>query len=194
MTPARCTTLRRAACAASVALSLCGAVVLGQGLAVPVKAALAQHRLEQAFERRLAAARHGQALPGAGPVARLTVPRLNIADIVLAGNGSHDQLAQGPTMIKPASIASPVTILAAHRDTHFLFIRDLRAGDEVALHWVNGTMQRYRVTHFETVRWDRFRYPADPATPLLALATCFPFGGTEYGGPWRRIAWAEPIA
>lgn len=96
-------------------------------------------------------------------------------------------------MIKRGDDASPVTVLAAHRDTHFLFIRDLREGDEVSMQFVDGSVERYRVVRFETVRWDRFTYPLDPARPLLAMTTCFPFGGTEYGGPWRRIAWAEQM-
>lgn len=203
--------------AASLALSLGGVISLAQGVAVPVKAELAQNRLRQVFEQRLKTAirarstapalapgrRHGAAadtaertastLPAEGPVARITVERLGIDDVVLAGNGTHEQLAEGPTMIKQGDAASPVTVLAAHRDTHFLFIRDLRAGDEVRLQFVSGLVERYRVTQFETVRWDRFSYKLDRRRPRLALTTCFPFGGTEYGGPWRRVAWAERI-
>lgn len=132
-------------------------------------------------------------LPTEGAIGRLTVDRLGVKDIVLAGEATHDRLAQGPTLLKRGDAASPVTVLAAHRDTHFLFIRDLRAGDEVSLQLVTGETERYRVTRFETVRWDQFAYPRDPARPLLALTTCYPFGGTEYGGPLRRVAWAERI-
>lgn len=121
------------------------------------------------------------------------MPRLGVEEVVQAGDGSHDQLAQGPVMLKHGDAANPVTVLAAHRDTHFLFIRDLRVGDEVAMQSADGRKARYRVKRLETVRWDRFAYPLAPDRPLLALATCFPFGGTEYGSPWRRVAWAERI-
>ena len=84
-----------------------------------------------------------------------------------------------------------MTIVSAHRDTHFLFIRDLQQDDVVTLQSDKGEIERYRVVRFETVRWNEFSYPLDPARPLLALATCYPFSGTEYGGPWRRVAWAE---
>jgi sortase A len=133
-----------------------------------------------------------QIAPGR-PLARITVQRLGVRDVVLAGPVSHDALAKGPMMVKRGDAASPVTVLAAHRDTHFLFIRDLREGDIVTLQYVTGETERYRVAHFETVRWNEFAYPLDPPRPLLALATCYPFGGTEYGGPWRRVAWAERI-
>lgn len=201
---------------ASLALCLAGVIRLGEGAAVPMKAEIAQRRLERAFEHRfeiasmasaiapettrvfsstpVSAVRHPvAALPIEGPIARISVHRLSISEVVLAGDGTHDQLAEGPIMIKRGDQASPVTILAAHRDTHFLFIRDLREGDEVTMQFVNGSVERYRVSRFETVRWDRFTYPLDPARPLLALTTCFPFGGTEYGGPWRRVVWAERI-
>lgn len=202
--------------AALLALCSAGMVTLTQGIAVPIRAKFAQHRLEQVFEQRLAASGGAKAepatamhaarpgtislkqvllpssvLPTDGPVARLSVKRLGIRDIVLAGEATHERLANGPTMLKRGDAANPVTILAAHRDTHFLFIRDLRKGDEVVLQLVTGDIQRYRVKRFETVLWNRFAYPSDPARPLLALTTCFPFGGTEYGGSWRRVAWAE---
>ena len=102
-------------------------------------------------------------------------------------------IATGPMVVKQGDAQSPVTVLAAHRDTHFLFIRDLREGDIVTLQQVTGEFARYRVTLFETVRWNEFAYPLDPPRPLLALTTCYPFGGTDYGGPWRRVAWAEAI-
>lgn len=127
------------------------------------------------------------------PIARIEVKRLEVRNVVLAGPASHDDLAKGPTMLKRSDANNPVTVLAAHRDTHFLFIRDLREGDIVTMRYVTGEFERYRVTHFETVRWNDFAYPLDPPRPLLALTTCYPFGGTEYGGPWRRVAWAERI-
>lgn len=192
--------------AASLALCLGGMATVTGGVAVPVKARLAQATLERTFEQRLTehrAVRLGAegrrepraalTLPATGPVARITVGRLGVKEFVLAGEASHEQLAQGPTLLKAATAASPVTVLAAHRDTHFRFIRDLREGDEMTLQFVTGDRQRYRVVRFETVRWNAFAYPLDPARPLLALTTCFPFGGTEYGGPWRRVAWAERV-
>lgn len=201
--------------AASLALCLGGLASVTQGVAVPVRARLAQHGLEQEFTYRLESHRTAVAaeprdqrqvrpagksaaaaleLPASGPIARITVARLGVKEIVLAGAATHEQLTRGPAVLKRGDAANPVTILAAHRDTHFLFVRDLREGDEITLQYVTGAQERYRVTRFETVRWDTFSYPLDPARPLLALATCYPFGGTEYGGPWRRVAWAEKIA
>lgn len=140
------------------------------------------------------ATRGTSALPTRGPIARLTVQRLGVRTIIVPSDGTEEQMKHGPAMLKRGEGANPVTIVAAHRDTHFLFIRDLHPGDEIAMELVNGQIELYRVTRLETVRWDKFAYPLDPARPLLALATCYPFGGTEYGGPWRRVAWAERVS
>lgn len=188
----------------ALVVSIAGAVQFASGLAVPVMAEIGQRRLNRSFEQRLQASlaqpvatatrRKGvRMVPPEGAIARITVARLGVREVVLAGDGTHDQLAQAPAMIRRADGANPVTVLAAHRDTHFLFIRDLREGDKVTMQWVDGRVESYRITHLETVRWDRFTYPLDPARPLLALATCYPFGGTEYGGPLRRVAWGERV-
>lgn len=209
--------MRGTAAAAAIALCIGGGGMIAQGVAVPLKAEVAQSQLEQVFEQRLAVAAgthakespaavaspaeveprtspKGAALPATGPVARLSIQRLGVKETILAGDATHDHLARGPVLLKQGDADSPVTILAGHRDTHFLFIRDLREGDEVSLQFVTGETARYRITGFETVRWDEFAYPLDPARPLLALTTCYPFDGTEYGGPLRRVAWAVRIA
>jgi len=201
------------AAAASIGLCIYGAASLTQGLAVPVTAEMGQAQLETQFEQRLTQIAVAPAMPmarqgkplrrsarlepatvAASPaLMRLGVARLGVSEIVRSGQATHDTLARGPMMIKQGDAASPVTILSAHRDTHFLFVRDLQQDDVVTLQSDAGKVERYRVIGFETVRWNEFSYPLDPARPLLALATCYPFGGTEYGGPWRRVAWAEKM-
>jgi sortase A len=208
---------RGPAATASIMLCIYGAASLTQGLAVPVTAKVGQHQLERQFEQQLARsavgtkrlvspdrparlpakslgqAKSGAPAPAAPQLTRLGIARLGISEVVRSGEATHDSLARGPIMIKQGDAASPVTIVSAHRDTHFEFIRDLQQDDIVTLQADTGEIERYRVIQFETVRWDRFAYPLDPARPLLALATCYPFGGTEYGGPWRRVAWAEKM-
>ncbi len=204
--------------AASLALCAAGLGVAAQGAWIPVKAETAQAALETQFEKSLAEHRPAAVVNAAivapkakapvqpaakpaklwqfvkhAPLARLSVDRLDLRDVVLAGDGSHEQLALGPTMIKRGTAESPVTVLAAHRDTHFAFIRNLQVGDEMTMEYTTGETERYRVVRFETVRWDEFAYPLNPVRPLLALTTCYPFGGTEYGGPLRRVVWAERV-
>lgn len=171
-------------------LLLSGAALTTKALYIPVKAEVAQVLLNRAFDQSLATGTPVKPWSWAdtAPMARISVPRLGASDVVLSG-GSGEAMAFGPTAMVDDP-ARRVTILAAHRDTHFMFVRDLKAGDEIVMERIDGTRARYRVTGFETVRWDEFSYPADGGEGLLALTTCFPFD-THTPGPLRRVAWAQ---
>jgi sortase A len=184
---------RAALRALSLAICAAGFVIVAQGVEVPLKAALAQVLLDRAFAQSLAEGRGVKPWPWADtvPVARISVARLRVSDVVLSG-GSGQAMAFGPTALPQVGASGMVTVLAAHRDTHFTFVRDLRIGDEIVAEHVGGGKERYRVVAFQTVPWDRFSVPSDPPRPMLALATCYPFGATA-PGPLRRVAWAEHV-
>ena len=177
---------------AALVIGAAGLVLLAQGLWIPAKAQVAQILLERAFERSVATGEPQKPWPWADtvPVARVEAERLHVSEIVLAG-GSGQAMAFGPAEL--TGLPRDVRVLAGHRDTHFRFMRDLRQGDTLSLHGVDGSRVRYRIVGFATVRWDRFAYPVMPARPLLALATCYPFDARHHG-PLRRVAWAERIA
>lgn len=169
-------------------LCLCGLALMARGAVIPAKAWAAQILLERAFDASMAQHKSVKPWPWAdtAPVARVTVPRLGVSQIVLSG-GSGQAMAFGPTLM-PTRRA--VTVMAAHRDTHFAFLQSARIGDRVEVEGIDGRRTNYRITGTKVVRWDRFAYPADPARPLLALTTCYPFGATAHG-PLRYVVWAE---
>lgn len=168
-----------------------GLVLLVQGLWIPAKAQVAQVLLDRAFALSVASGEPRKAWPWADtvPVARIEAGRLGISEVVLSG-GSGEAMAFGPTEL--AGTPRNVRVLAGHRDTHFRFLRELQRGDPLVVHGVDGSVERYRVVGFATVRWDRFAYPVTPPRPLLALATCYPFDAVRHG-PLRRVAWAERV-
>lgn len=175
-------------------LLLSGAVMTAKALYIPIKAQVAQVLLVSAFN---ASVENGAPVKpwswaDTAPLARISVPRLGASDVVLSG-GSGEAMAFGPTALVDDR-AGALTVLAAHRDTHFEFVQHLRAGDIVELERIDGSNAAYRITHFETVRWNEFVHPSDGrsygAGGLLVLTTCFPFGTTS-PGPLRRIVWAE---
>ncbi len=179
---------------ASLALCASGLVLAGQAAAIPARAIAAQALLERVFAQQQVSALplSTSAIADARPVARIAVARLGVREIVVAGR-SKQALAQAPGIVRNGlGEAGGVTVIAAHRDTHFAFIKDLHEGDEIALEQVNGQSARYRVSRLETVRWDRFMVPKAAETQQLALATCYPFEG-PVGSPLRRVAWAERI-
>lgn len=174
------------------ALLIGGAAITAKALYIPAKAEVAQFLLARAFDASIEQGTPVKPWSWAdtAPVARIAVDRLGVSDIVLSG-GSGEAMAFGPTEVLDDR-ARGVTILAAHRDTHFTFIRDLKIGDEITLERIDGSDAAYRVRGFETVRWDEFTYPAHGGDGLLALATCWPFG-SQTRGPLRRVVWAEQV-
>lgn len=186
---------RRVIAALLMALCLAGVIETGRGLYVPAKAVVAQVLLERAFDRSLASGRAERPWAWADmtPVARLSIARLNAAQVVL-DSGSGQALAFGPTLLPGgARIGQPGTaVIAAHRDTHFRFLRDVRKGDVVTVEVRGGLVRRYRVTGFDVVRKDRYAAPNATYGERLDLVTCYPFDAIRRG-PWRYVVHAEAI-
>ncbi len=179
-----------------MALCLAGLARLATGAIIPLKAVAAQILLERAFDRSVALQHPQKPWPWAdmAPVARISVPRLGVDRIVL-DTGSGQAMAFGPTLLPGgAKLGEPgTTVMAAHRDTHFRFLKDVRTGDIIEAEGVDGITRRYRVTGSEVVRWDGFAIARDAPTNELALSTCYPFGAIRHG-PLRYVVHAEPVA
>jgi len=178
-----------AALVAAVGLALCG-----QGLWIPAKAALAQVLLERAFARSVATGRPVKPWPWADtwPVARITFPRLHHSVVVLDG-ASGQALAFGPGHVAGTPDAGDrgTAVYAAHRDTHFALLGQVRPGDEIEVARIDGRHVRFRMVAAQVVRWDASG--VDPHAPgrALALATCWPLDAKTHG-PLRYLVWARP--
>ncbi|WP_313438490.1 class GN sortase [Novosphingobium sp.] len=179
-----------------LALCLAGLVEVMRGLYIPAKAAVAQVLLDRAFERSRIDHAPRKPWPWADmtPVARLVVPTLDLSRTVLDG-GSGQALAFGPTLLPGGGTLgrSGTAVIAAHRDTHFRFLKDLRKGDLVFVQTREGTERHYRVTGAEVVRWDGYAVADVDAGERLDLVTCFPFDAIRRG-PWRYVVHAEAVA
>lgn len=181
--------LTRVALAIALAFALAGAVVLGKGVYIHAKAMLAQVLIHQAWTERLAGGASPKPWPWADthPVARLTVPRLGVDQIVLAG-ATGRTLAFGPAAVEGLGLPA-TTVLSGHRDTHFAFLRDLVPGDELDLQGADGLTQRYSVASAVVAHEAGLRL-AEPDSPALVLATCWPFDAIDPGTPWRYLVTA----
>jgi len=182
-------TLRLLGAAVIAALGL---TLLGQGLWIKAKAQLAQVLLERAFTEAVATGQPVKPWRWADtwPVARLRVPRLGVEAIVLA-SGSGQSLAFGPGHLAgtPEAGERGTAVYAAHRDTHFRFLGDLKTGDQVSVTRSDGTTFTYRVTGSEVVRWDQPNIDAHAPGFNLALATCWLLDGSLQG-PMRYVVHA----
>jgi sortase A len=177
----------------AAAIAALGLLLMGQGLWIQAKAIAAQVLLEQAFEDsgRLGRPVKPWSWADTWPVARISVPRLRVSAIALEG-GSGQSLAFGPAHLSQS--AEPgmagTAVYAAHRDTHFSFIGELRAGDEIRVTRADGITFSYWVTGSEIVNWDRPNIDVGAAGHNLALATCWPLDGTR-PGPKRLVVHAS---
>ncbi|WP_225766844.1 class GN sortase [Inquilinus sp. Marseille-Q2685] len=177
-------------------LVLAGLVLAGQGVWIHAKAMLAQVLLDRAFAETLATGRSVKPWPWADtwPVARIELPRLGESAIALAG-ASGQALAFGPGHVQDTPEAGDpgTAVYAAHRDTHFRVLRDVKVGDEIAVTRRDGRRVTFKVTGTRVATWDVSGI--DPRAPgrNLVLATCWPFDATTRG-PYRYLVEAEEVA
>jgi sortase A len=163
---------------------------LGSAVYIQLKAALAQQLIARAWAQPAPAAPWPWA--DTRPIARLDWPARNRALYILSG-GRGNALAFGPAHDPSSSVpgATGVAIIGGHRDTHFAFLADVQAGEELTLTAKDGSLRRYRVA--ETRVADTRRGPLQAAGDGLLLVTCFPFNAVRAGGPLRYVVVARPL-
>lgn len=178
-----------------LALTLVGLFLFGDGAYIHAKAWLAQMLLERAFDRSIAT---GQAVKpwswaDTWPVARIEVRRIGASAIVLEG-ASGQALAFGPGHIDQSADAGErgIAVYAAHRDTHFRFLRNVAIGDIIDVTRRDGRHFSYRADSSAVVRFDASGIDATTQGFELVLATCWPFDAVT-SGPERYILHATLV-
>src|ERR1700744_141327 len=137
--------------------ALVGLILFGQGAYIHAKALVAQVLLERAFDQTIATGRVTKPWSWADtwPVARIEVKRIGARAIVLSGS-SGQALAFGPGHVEKTPDAGErgVAVYAAHRDTHFAFLKNVAVGDEIDITRGDGKTFRYRADGRSVVRFD----------------------------------------
>lgn len=178
---------------AAIAMMTAGALIAAQAAFIPAKAQVAQVLMSSAWERQLSTGNPARPWPWADftPTARISFPALKQTVLALS-DAAGESLAFGPTLMA-ASVAPGergVAVFAAHRDTHFAFLDQVKRGDAVRIETATGA-KTFRVTGSEVVRWDKSGIVAhDGGRPRIALVTCWPLDA-KTPGPTRYVVWAE---
>ena len=123
-----------------------------------------------------AAAPEAEPVPSRGDlVGRLDIPRLGLSAIVLEGD-DDGTLKLGVGHIPGTALPGPSgnMALAAHRDSFFRPLHEIRRADEIELTTALRTY-RYRVSDVAIVRPDDVAVLRDTPRPSLTLVTCYPF-------------------
>ena len=170
---------------------------LGQGSYIQAKAWLAQVLIKQAWARTLEGEAQARPWPWADtwPVARLTVPGRDIERYVLAGaNGRTIAFGPGHVFGTPLPGETGNSVIGAHRDTHFAFLRELQPGEEIVVQKSVSVTRRYRVAGAGIVDKSETRVLVQaPGETRLTLITCYPFDALRAGGPLRYVVTAKAI-
>ena len=119
--------------------------------------------------------------PRAGePMGRIEIPRLRLSAMVLEGTSPQILRTAAGHIRGTALPGSTGNIgIAAHRDTFFRPLRDLRRDDEILVTTSYGIF-RYVVNAIEIVDPSDVQVLHQTADPQLTLVTCYPF---SYVGP-----------
>ena len=170
-------------------------VLFGQSAWIFAKAQVAQVLLERAFSQSIASGQPVKAWSWADtwPVARIEISRIQASAIVLHGS-SGEALAFGPALLdETARLGEPGTaVIAAHRDTHFAFLKEAVIGDLITLTRGDGLVFTYRVTGASVVDWNRSGVDRHARGFNLVLSTCYPFSAIT-PGPLRYLVHAELV-
>jgi sortase A len=175
-----------------IAVSL---TLFGNSLYIYAKAQLAQVLLERAFSQSLRTGQPVKAWSWADtyPVARISVDRIGAEAIVLQG-ASGEALAFGPALLSETSRPGTrgTSVIAAHRDTHFAFLQNVKLGDLINVTRDDGLQFTYRANSMRVVDANHSGIDAHARGFHLVLSTCYPFNAIAHGNQ-RYLVEAELV-
>jgi sortase, marine proteobacterial type len=182
------------ATAAAVLLAAAGTFEVASAAWIHAKGWLAQELIAFAWSRATADAAASTPWPGADlkPIARLSVPSKGVRVYVL--DEAHARtLAFGPAHLANTAApgASGNSVIVAHRDTHFSFLRTLALDDAIEVESRDGTRAHYRVREMRVVDKRDLEVAEPSSTRRLTLVTCFPFDAVRPGTPLRYVVVAD---
>ncbi|OLB88457.1 MAG: hypothetical protein DMG86_16520 [Acidobacteria bacterium] len=112
--------------------------------------------------------------PRVGGLTRLSIPKINL-DVVIMEGTSHKSLTLGPGHLRDSAFPGDPgnSVLAAHRDTFFRHISELKAGDDIFVER-NGQHYHYVVTGKRIVQPADLSVLDTTSEARLTLITCYP--------------------
>lgn len=182
-------------------LSLIFLLVIGggyfayEGLKIELKAKVAQILLQHAWSKTLQTGKHYQPWPSfdGKPILLLEIPNHNISQIVLSGGNSGQTLAFGPSWHEKSFLPyeRKVTIISAHRDTHFVYLKKLRVGEEIKLQDQYKKWHSYIIDDLFIINVQEEKITMENNDQHLLLVTCYPFDEIRSGTPYRYVVSAK---
>ena len=126
------------------------------------------------------------------PILRIEIPRYKISQIVMK-NTSAQNLAFGPAWHSESYLPkdNKVTIISGHRDSHFIYIKNLEIGDIIKIQDKENNWYTYIVENFFIVNSLKEEILMNQNEKKLLIITCYPFNEIHSGTPYRYIISAK---
>ena len=162
-----------------------------EGLKIELKARVAQILLQYSWHKTLTTGKNYQPWPSfdGTSILLLEIPNHNISQIVLKGNSSGQSLAFGPSLDENSFLPheQKVTIISTHRDSHGVYIKKLKLGEEIRLQDQNKNWHSYTIDEFFIINVKEEKISMENDSQRLLLVTCFPFDSLRSGTPYRYV-------
>lgn len=174
-----------------------GVFLTSNGLYLGAKAVVAQMLLDHAWATTLDTGQPTSpwAWMDTVPVAKISIPDTKNSAIVL-NTMSGQALAFGPAHDPSTPLPGDpgISVIAAHKNTHFAFLKSLRNGDRISIQRSDGQTYDFTMTHADIVHKDHSGIPSRQRrekTAKIALVTCYPFDAVSFGGPMRYVVYGD---
>jgi sortase A len=161
-------------------LFVAGLLILGYCGAVWMNSKLRQAEGNRELDRALARGTTPAPIPKieipeGGLIGRVEIPNLHLSAVVFQGADSA-VLDRGVGHVDSSALPGEPgnVVLAAHRDTFFRSLRNIRKGDRVTVTTESGPRD-YEVSSTEVVKPTETSVLNPTAEPTLTLITCYPF-------------------
>jgi sortase A len=112
--------------------------------------------------------------PRVGGLTRISIPKINLDAVIMEGT-SHKSLTLGPAHLRDSALPGDPgnSVLAAHRDTFFRHLYELKPGDDIFVER-NGQHYHYVVTGKRVVQPADLSVLDTTSESRLTLITCYP--------------------
>lgn len=156
-----------------------GIVLVGYGLAVPIKQAVAHVLVQRAWGAAPPDGPAPRPWPWANtrPVARIEAPKQGVRVIVLA-DASHDRSSFGPSHVDGTALPGTRghSVVAAHDGDDFAFLQFVALGQELLVERPGGTRVTHLIVDIRIIDARTESVVVDDTMDALTLVTCYPFG------------------
>ena len=166
------------------------------GAYIPAKAVLAQYLINDAWNDSIRSGESHKPWKWADmhPVMKLSSDKHNQELIVLSGDkGNSLAFAPGYNLNSYMPNQGGTTLISAHRDTHFEFLKDVSINDVFELTDRNNITSSFEVSDIKVIDATKQDIAIHSNQDELKLITCYPFDALVARGPLRLVVTAKMI-